>query len=186
MTRPESTSTNSPEESSTPPGMNPTWDRMKRDGIPLTAKNYLERAYGRIPDHLGPEEIAELPEEIREAAEDLVISRSPDATPENSPERKRVISARELLRLGVPAMPTRSCALAAKWLTSVYGQVPIGMPVEKLCPVPSELALDVLWWIVPSPGAKDGWDLLKMQYSPDPAERAVALGVSAAERRRPN
>ncbi len=105
---------------------------------------------------------------------------------EKSPEKKPEISATELLRLGVPEIPTPYCNLAAAWLISVYGRIPTGMPIADLCPVPSELALDVLWWIVPSPGAKDGLDLLKMQYHPDALVRLMVLGVDAKERKMPN
>ncbi len=74
-------STKSRGGSRTPLGMNPTLDWMRKNGIPLTAKNYLEQDYGTIPTHLGPEELMEIPEEIREEARDLVTSHSHGAIP---------------------------------------------------------------------------------------------------------
>jgi hypothetical protein len=45
--------------------VNHTVNWMKKNGIPVTRENYLDFAYlGNPPEELGPEEEAELPEEI--------------------------------------------------------------------------------------------------------------------------
>jgi hypothetical protein len=46
--------------------MNHVVNHMKKHGIPVTRENYLDFAYlGNPPEELGPEEEAELPEEIK-------------------------------------------------------------------------------------------------------------------------
>jgi len=65
--------------------MSPIWDSMKADGSPMTAQEYLTRAYGQVPKSLGPEELQEVPAEIRDEAQTLT-SRSPaEPDPQNQP-----------------------------------------------------------------------------------------------------